>query len=234
MMGASVHAERLTERYPELPEESAARRPVDPALRAFDILISGAGLAVLSPAWLATGAAILVSSGRPVLYRGLRVGRYGRTFTMLKFRTLRPDAESRLGPFYGEQLTERTDAEVTSLGRWLRASQLDEIPQLWNVLRGDMSIVGPRPIRPVAVRRRRARGSSVLAATGRASRPHRVRADAHGPGRGVGREARPRPRVHRRPLRAPLPPRRARDDLARAAPIVRSGVGARDRRGTSL
>ena len=147
-MGASVHAERLTERYPELPEESAARRPVDPALRMLDVLISGAGLAVLSPAWLATGVAILVSSGRPVLYRGLRVGRYGQTFTMLKFRTLRPDAESRLGPFYGEQLTERTDAEMTSLGHWLRASQLDEIPQLWNVLRGDMSIVGPRPIRP--------------------------------------------------------------------------------------
>ncbi len=147
-MGASVHAERLTERYPELPEESAARRPVDPALRMLDVLISGAGLAVLSPAWLATGVAILVSSGRPVLYRGLRVGRYGQTFTMLKFRTLRADAESRLGPFYGEQLTERTDAEMTSLGHWLRASQLDEIPQLWNVLRGDMSIVGPRPIRP--------------------------------------------------------------------------------------
>jgi lipopolysaccharide/colanic/teichoic acid biosynthesis glycosyltransferase len=67
---------------------------------------------------------------------------------MYKFRTLAPDAESRLGPYYGEELSRRTEAEVTELGRWLRAAQLDEIPQLWNVLRGDMSMVGPRPIRP--------------------------------------------------------------------------------------
>jgi len=67
---------------------------------------------------------------------------------MFKFRTLRRDAESRLGPYYGQELSVRTAAEVTRLGRWLRASQLDEMPQLWNVLRGDMSIVGPRPIRP--------------------------------------------------------------------------------------
>jgi lipopolysaccharide/colanic/teichoic acid biosynthesis glycosyltransferase len=67
---------------------------------------------------------------------------------MFKFRTLKRDAESRLGPYYGHELSIRTAAEVTRLGRWLRASQLDELPQLWNVLRGDMSIVGPRPIRP--------------------------------------------------------------------------------------
>ena len=67
---------------------------------------------------------------------------------MLKFRTLRPDAETRLGPYYGQELSRRTETEVTRLGRWLRVAQLDEIPQLWNVLRGDMSFVGPRPIRP--------------------------------------------------------------------------------------
>jgi len=68
---------------------------------------------------------------------------------MLKFRTLRADAEQRLGPYLGEELVRRTAAEFTPLGKWLKATQLDEIPQFWNVLRGDMSLVGPRPIRPV-------------------------------------------------------------------------------------
>jgi lipopolysaccharide/colanic/teichoic acid biosynthesis glycosyltransferase len=67
---------------------------------------------------------------------------------MYKFRTLTPDAETRLGPYLGNTLSKLTEDEVTSIGRVLRASQLDELPQLWNVLRGEMSIVGPRPIRP--------------------------------------------------------------------------------------
>src|SRR5206468_189714 len=86
--------------------------------------------------------------GGPVLYRGERVGRGGRFFTMLKFRTLKNGAEQRIGQYLGEELVQRTQAEYTRVGRWLKASQLDEIPQLWNVLRGDMSFVGPRPIRP--------------------------------------------------------------------------------------
>jgi lipopolysaccharide/colanic/teichoic acid biosynthesis glycosyltransferase len=92
---------------------------------------------------------VLATSGRPVFYRGERVGRGGRIFTMLKFRTLRSDAESRLGPYLGEELVRRTQDEFTPVGRWLKATQLDEIPQFVNVLRGDMSLVGPRPIRPV-------------------------------------------------------------------------------------
>ncbi len=67
---------------------------------------------------------------------------------MYKFRTLKPDAEDRLGPFYGEELSRRTEEERTRIGGVLRAIHLDEVPQLWNVLRGDMAIVGPRPIRP--------------------------------------------------------------------------------------
>jgi lipopolysaccharide/colanic/teichoic acid biosynthesis glycosyltransferase len=134
--------QRLDEQYATLSREGLERRGVDIVLRALDILISGLALVLLSPVLLVVTVAILASSGRPLLYRGLRVGRHGRTFHMFKFRTLKPDAETRLGPYYG------AEAEVTRLGRWLRASQLDEIPQLWNILRGDMSIVGPRPIRP--------------------------------------------------------------------------------------
>jgi lipopolysaccharide/colanic/teichoic acid biosynthesis glycosyltransferase len=92
---------------------------------------------------------IVATSGRPILYRGERVGRGGRVFTMLKFRTLRADAETRLGPFLGEELVRRTQEEFTPVGRWLKATQLDELPQFVNVLRGEMSLVGPRPIRPV-------------------------------------------------------------------------------------
>src|SRR5919204_56007 len=138
----------LAERYARLSRESGNRRGVDAVLRTLDIAISSLSLLVFVPALIVVVAAILLSSGTPVLYRGLRVGRHGRVFDMYKFRTLRPDAETRLGPYYGEELSRRTEAEVTALGRWLRASQLDEVPQLWNVLRGDMSIVGPRPIRP--------------------------------------------------------------------------------------
>ena len=140
--------EPLADRYARLAREGTGPRPVDGVLRVLDLVIAGGSLVLLAPAWALTALAILASSGRPVLYRGRRVGRFGHPFTMLKFRTLGKDAELRLGTFYGEELTRRTEAEVTGLGRWLRASQLDEIPQLWNVVRGDMSIVGPRPIRP--------------------------------------------------------------------------------------
>jgi lipopolysaccharide/colanic/teichoic acid biosynthesis glycosyltransferase len=92
---------------------------------------------------------ILLTSGRPVFYYGDRVGRGGHVFTMLKFRTLKSDAEQRLGPYLGEELVRRTQDEFTPIGKWLKATQLDEIPQFLNVLRGDMSLVGPRPIRPV-------------------------------------------------------------------------------------
>ena len=106
-------------------------------------------LLVSLPVWLLIALLVLLTSGTPVLYRGERVGRGGRMFTMLKFRTLRKGAEERLGPYLGEELVRRTQSEFTPIGRWLKATQLDEIPQFLNVLRGEMSLVGPRPIRPV-------------------------------------------------------------------------------------
>ena len=140
-------SESLAARYARLAQESPAR-PRDAALRALDVLFASLFLLVSLPFALLVALAILLTSGRPILYRGERVGRAGEVFSMVKFRTLRPDAESRLGPYLEEELVRRTGAEVTGLGRWLRAAQLDEIPQFWNVLRGDMSFVGPRPIRP--------------------------------------------------------------------------------------
>lgn len=147
-MTVPAESESLAERYARLSREGSGPRGVDAVLRAFDVLISGAALLVASPVLLLVAVVLLATSGSPLLYRGLRVGRHGRIFHMYKFRTLRRDAEARLGRYYGEELSRRTEEEVTRLGRWLRASQLDEMPQLWNVLRGDMSVVGPRPIRP--------------------------------------------------------------------------------------
>ena len=140
--------ESLAERYERLTREAPGRRSVDVALRILDVVLSAVFLLVSLPLTAGIALAIVLSSGTPLFYRGERVGRGGRTFTMLKFRTLRRGAEERLGPFLGPELVARTRAETTTVGRWLRATQLDEIPQFWNVLRGDMSLVGPRPIRP--------------------------------------------------------------------------------------
>src|SRR5438045_5787454 len=134
--------------YRQLALETPARSR-DVLLRTLDVVLSALFLACARPLVLLIAIAILVSSGRPVFYRGERVGRGGRVFTMLKFRTLNADAETRLGPYLGEELVRRTQAEFTPVGRWLKATQLDEIPQFINVLGGDMSLVGPRPIRPV-------------------------------------------------------------------------------------
>jgi lipopolysaccharide/colanic/teichoic acid biosynthesis glycosyltransferase len=138
----------LVRGYRQLATEAPGRRR-DVLLRALDVGLSSLFLVASLPLSLLIAALVLVSSGPPVLYRGARVGRGGRVFTMLKFRTLRRGAEDRLGPYLGEELVRRTQAEFTPVGRWLKATQLDEIPQFLNVLRGDMSLVGPRPIRPV-------------------------------------------------------------------------------------
>src|ERR1700751_2584705 len=138
----------LVRGYRQLALEPPAR-PRDTVLRALDILLSSVFLLVLLPISLAIGVLVLVTSGIPILYRGERVGRGGRVFTMYKFRTLRRGAERRLGQYLGEELVQRTQAEFTPVGHWLKAAKLDEIPQFVNVRRGEMSLVGPRPIRPV-------------------------------------------------------------------------------------
>jgi lipopolysaccharide/colanic/teichoic acid biosynthesis glycosyltransferase len=122
-------------------------RPVDSLLRAIDVVLAGSALVATAPL-LALCALAVRLSGRPILYRGARVGRFGATFTMYKFRTLKLGAEQRLGSRLGEELTRLTEVELTRAGVHLRRSKLDELPQLWNVLVGDMSLVGPRPIRP--------------------------------------------------------------------------------------
>jgi lipopolysaccharide/colanic/teichoic acid biosynthesis glycosyltransferase len=124
-------------------------RPVDRVLRALDVVGAGALLAGLSPVLAASMLGIYLSGGSPVIYRGARVGRAGAVFRMYKLRTLRPGAEERLAPYLGEELTQLTELELTPIGRVLRHTKLDELPQLWNVVRGDMSLVGPRPIRPL-------------------------------------------------------------------------------------
>jgi sugar transferase (PEP-CTERM system associated) len=116
--------------------------------RAIDILGAGIGLVAAFPVMLVVAAAVKLSSPGPVLYHQSRVGLRGRLFTVHKFRSMRQDAESQTGPVWASA----DDNRVTRVGRLLRRSRLDELPQLWNVLRGDMSIVGPRPERPEFVR----------------------------------------------------------------------------------
>ena len=122
------------------------------AKRTTDLVVASGMLVLLSPVMLAVAAAIALSDGRPVFYRQERTGRFGRPYPIWKFRTMRRDAE-RAGAAWASQ----HDPRVLPVGRLLRRSRLDELPQLWNVLRGEMSLVGPRPERPVFVSQLEAR-----------------------------------------------------------------------------
>jgi len=110
------------------------------AKRVFDVAVAGVALVVLCPLWLLAALAVRASSPGPVLFRQERVGRHFKPFTIYKFRTMVADAHKR-----GGQLTAGADPRITRVGRWLRASKIDELPQLANVLKGEMSLVGPRP-----------------------------------------------------------------------------------------
>jgi exopolysaccharide biosynthesis polyprenyl glycosylphosphotransferase len=117
--------------------------------RSTDFLVAGVLAVLMLPATLLAAVAIKLTSPGPVFYRQRRVGQGGRQFTIWKFRTMLDDAEETSGPVLARQKDER----VTKVGRVLRASRIDEIPQLWNVLNGTMSLIGPRPERPEFVRR---------------------------------------------------------------------------------
>jgi exopolysaccharide biosynthesis polyprenyl glycosylphosphotransferase len=140
-----------------LPVVSIRERPLyglrAVAKRATDVLLALVLLVALSPLLALVALLVLCGAGTPILYRQERMGLDGRPFAMLKFRTMRADAESATGAVF----TSRGDPRVTSVGRLLRRLSLDELPQFWNVVRGDMSLVGPRPERAPFIAQFRAR-----------------------------------------------------------------------------
>ena len=142
--GAALSEPSIAEsRTPALPAESQAEDAWIVSL--IQRLIAAGGLLLLSPLIALVAVAVRASSPGPVLYRGTRVGRGMREFTIFKFRTLRVGAEGEIGA----RLLGPRDTFYTSIGRFLKRTKLDELPQLWNVLRGEMNFVGPRPVRPV-------------------------------------------------------------------------------------
>jgi len=120
-------------------------RFVSASKRALDLVLSTVGLVLLLPLMAVVAIAVKLTSPGPVLYHQQRVGRQGHIFTVHKFRTMRHNAEAETGPVWAAK---EGDTRVTPIGGWLRRARLDELPQLWNVLIGEMSFVGPRPERP--------------------------------------------------------------------------------------
>jgi exopolysaccharide biosynthesis polyprenyl glycosylphosphotransferase len=151
LLGPGIELNRLAElpvldfRFSDPPRSTQAMK------RAMDLLVSGMLLILLAPLLLLTALAILIDSGRPVFFRQSRAGKEGAPFTVLKFRTMVADAEDRLSELIDlSKLDEPAfkipdDPRVTTVGRFLRRTSIDELPQLINVLRGEMSLVGPRP-----------------------------------------------------------------------------------------
>lgn len=119
------------------------------AKRVFDVILSGFGLVASSPLWAIVAVAIKLEDGGPVMFRQERVGRWGRPFDALKFRSMRPDAEAQTGALQAIE----GDPRVTRIGRLMRATAMDELPQLWNIFCGQMSFVGPRALRPGEIER---------------------------------------------------------------------------------
>ena len=118
--------------------------PIPAAKRALDVALSGVGLVVSSPLWALLALAIKVEDGGPVFFSQDRAGEGGRVFRAWKFRSMIPDAERNVGAVQAIE----DDPRITGIGRIMRATAMDELPQLWNIFAGDMSFVGPRALRP--------------------------------------------------------------------------------------
>ncbi|MFF0467978.1 sugar transferase [Micromonospora zamorensis] len=121
------------------------KRPYDTVKRVLDVALAATGLLLATPILAAVALAVLVTMGRPVLFRQARPGRHGRLFHLVKFRSMTVGGEA--------SAPANDAARLTTFGRWLRTTSLDELPQLWNVLRGEMSLVGPRPLLPAYLSR---------------------------------------------------------------------------------
>lgn len=128
---------------------SFVRRAYAFAKRLFDRVAAVAGIVLLSPVWLATAVLVKLTSQGPVFYAQTRVGQDGKRFRMYKFRTMKTDAEKETGPVWAV----KNDSRLTPIGGFLRKAHIDELPQLINILKGEMSLIGPRPERPVFVER---------------------------------------------------------------------------------
>lgn len=170
---SSIAIEADARRAPGLPSVAVAQTPpvarrnatairsYELAKRALDIAVAAMLLVMLLPLFIVISLAIALDSGRPILYRAERVGRHGRTFRVAKFRSMRAGCDQAAHAAFVRSLMRGDatcsvykvpdDARVTRVGAFLRRTSLDELPQLWNVLRGDMSLVGPRPDVPYAV-----------------------------------------------------------------------------------
>jgi lipopolysaccharide/colanic/teichoic acid biosynthesis glycosyltransferase len=144
--------ETHTSFYPLIAPVPGTSDGIESIIRAWDILGSLGLLLICLPALIIVALLIKLTSSGSVIYKQRRVGRGGKEFTLYKFRTMIDNAEEDTGPIWAA----KDDPRVTSIGRILRKTRLDELPQLFNVLRGDMSLVGPRPERPYFVRRHRA------------------------------------------------------------------------------
>jgi lipopolysaccharide/colanic/teichoic acid biosynthesis glycosyltransferase len=119
-------------------------RRIPAGKRALDLALSGVGLVLSAPLWAIIAAAIKLEDGGPIFFGQERVGEGGQVFGVLKFRSMIPNAEALVGALQASQ----HDPRITRVGGWLRATAMDELPQLWNIFRGDMSFVGPRALRP--------------------------------------------------------------------------------------